>query len=196
MPTVPSLRSVAERILRPHFAANLVEDVGSAPYSLVSDLLKVVNADKLHAIESNSPHIRYETDGTRNSETRLPRCLLTFRALSASGKLCGPISVSKISSKFASLWKMGQCCKSQRAGVICTRRKPRSRKSVDLDSALHSPVRMTTLSLQVKLEAVLERMRGHYKAHVDERATIGKVDGVQLAKRRKLAHSSSSSGEC
>lgn len=33
---------------------------------------------------------------------------------------------------------------------------------------------------------VLERMRGHYKAHVDERATIGKVDGVQLAKRRKL----------
>lgn len=55
---------------------------------------------------------------------------------------------------------------------------------------------MTTLSLQIKLEAVLERMRGHYKAHVDERATIGKVDGVQLAKRRKLAHSSSSSGEC
>lgn len=72
MPTVPSLRSVAERILRPHFAANLVEDVGSAPYSLVSDLLKLVNADKLHAIESNSPHIRYETDGTRNFETRLP----------------------------------------------------------------------------------------------------------------------------
>lgn len=36
------------------------------------------------------------------------------------------------------------------------------------------------------MEAVLQRMKGAYKKHSDGRATIGKVDGVMMAKRRKL----------
>lgn len=40
--------------------------------------------------------------------------------------------------------------------------------------------------LQEKLEAAAQKVRGSYKTLSDGRATSGKVDGVMMAKRRKL----------
>lgn len=36
------------------------------------------------------------------------------------------------------------------------------------------------------MEAVLQKMRGAYKSHSDDRKTSRTIDGVQMAKRRKL----------
>lgn len=42
------------------------------------------------------------------------------------------------------------------------------------------------LTSQERMEAVLQKMRGAYKSHTDDRKTSKQVDGVMMAKRRKL----------
>jgi hypothetical protein len=46
-----------------------------------------------------------------------------------------------------------------------------------------------------RMEAILIKMRGSYKDHADSRGVVQKVDGLLLAKRRKVVVGSSSSSE-
>jgi hypothetical protein len=46
------------------------------------------------------------------------------------------------------------------------------------------------------MEAITSKMRSQYKGYAQDRATIEMVDGVQMAKRRKLSAMVGGSCEC
>ncbi|ORY78441.1 RNA polymerase II transcription factor SIII subunit A-domain-containing protein [Leucosporidium creatinivorum] len=137
---VPSLRAVAQSVLRPLF--HTVDDVGDAGFDLVKDLLALATAPQLHRIEARSPHLIPDTEGL-------------WKELAIKDFVQVRIAVEDDTFE----------------------EEPKSWR------ALHQA---ETIKQEERMEAVLQRMRGAYKSHSDDRATIGKVDGVMMAKRRKL----------
>lgn len=175
---VPSLKSIALSLLRPVW--HTVNDVGDAGFGLVKDLLAAATAPQLLQIEENSPHLIADTEGE------------LFQPLPSSRRRLTPLAEA--------LWKelaIKDFVKVRIAVEDGTMtREPKSWRALheaetvkqQVSPHLRAFVRrsLTLIRYQERMEAVLQKMRGAYKSHTEDRKTSMHVDGVMMAKRRKL----------